>query len=200
MPPPAVRLDRLVETVEIVKGLLGGGPFTYEGQYHHANEALNMPPARQQPRPRVMLGGKGNRLLRIVAEHADGWNTCWAWTPTAYRERLDVLERACEKFDRDPASVWRTLGLYALCGEDERDLERRFARLRENSPKGVLDGVTLEAFREGRLVGTPDEVRAQLGEWEELGVDTVILGVGAVPFQVGARDDVDLLLETCTAR
>jgi alkanesulfonate monooxygenase SsuD/methylene tetrahydromethanopterin reductase-like flavin-dependent oxidoreductase (luciferase family) len=95
--------------------------------------------------------------------------------------------------------MWRTLGLYALCGEDERDLKRRFDRLRELSPEGVLDGVDLETFRVGRLVGTVDQVREQVREWEGLGVDTIMLGVGAVPFQVSAPDDVELLLEACTS-
>src|SRR4029077_7777542 len=116
MPPPGERLDRLTEALEVVKGLLSGGPFTYEGAYHPASDAKNMPPPQRQPRPRVFVGGKGDRLLRIVAAHADGWNTCWAWTLDAYRERLAVLERACEAVDRDPATVWRTLGLYALVG------------------------------------------------------------------------------------
>src|SRR3954470_1941875 len=115
MPPPGERLDRLTEALEVVRGLLGGGPFTYEGMYHRVVNAPNMPPAAQQPRPRVFAGGKGNRLLRVVAEHADGWNTCWTWTPDAYRERLRVLDVACARVDRDPASVWRSLGLYALC-------------------------------------------------------------------------------------
>ena len=44
-----------------------------------------------------------------------------------------------------PASVTRSLGLYTLCGEDDRDLDRRFARLQEVTPTGVLDGVTLDA-------------------------------------------------------
>jgi alkanesulfonate monooxygenase SsuD/methylene tetrahydromethanopterin reductase-like flavin-dependent oxidoreductase (luciferase family) len=90
--------------------------------------------------------------------------------------------------------VWRTVGLYALCGEDERDLQRRFDRLKECSPKGVMDGVDLAEFRKGRLVGTVDDVREQLAEWDALGVEMMILGVGAVPFQVSAIDDAELLL------
>jgi len=198
MPPPAERLDRLTEALEVVKGLLAGGPFTYQGMYHRAIDAPNMPPARQAPRPRVFVGGKGDRLLRIVATHADGWNTCWAWTPDGYRARLRVLEAACERVGRDPASVWRTLGLYALCGENERDLDRRFARLKRTSPPGVLDDVDLASFREGRLVGTVEEVREQVNQWDALGVETVVLGVGAVPFQVSSIDDVELLLHACT--
>jgi len=197
MPRPGVRLDRLVDALEVVKGLLGGGPLTHAGAHHRADAATNRPKALQHPRPRVFVGGKGDRLLRLAARHADGWNTCWVWTPDAYRQRLRVLDDACAKVGRDPATMWRTLGLYALCGEDERDLERRFDRLRANSPRGVLDGVDLATFRIGRLVGTVEEVRAQLHEWAELGIDTLVLGAGAVPFQVTAADDVELLLDAC---
>jgi alkanesulfonate monooxygenase SsuD/methylene tetrahydromethanopterin reductase-like flavin-dependent oxidoreductase (luciferase family) len=199
MPPPKVRLDRLIDAIEVVKGLLPGGPFSYAGEHHRAVDAHNLPAAVQQPRPRVMIGGKGDRLLRIVAARADGWNTCWAWTFDDYRERLGVLEQACEKVGRDPATVWRTLGLYALVGENEADLERRFAQLRETSPKGVLDGVSLADFRTGRLVGTVEQVQEQIRGWEALGVDTIILGAGAVPFQVAARDDVAMLVQACTS-
>jgi alkanesulfonate monooxygenase SsuD/methylene tetrahydromethanopterin reductase-like flavin-dependent oxidoreductase (luciferase family) len=199
MPPPGERLDRLTEALEVVKGLLAGGPFTYEGMYHRAVDARNLPPALQVPRPRVFVGGKGDRLLGVAAAHADGWNTCWVWTPEAYRERLRVLDAACARVERDPATVWRTLGLYALCGENERDLEQRFARLRASSPPGVLDGVDLPSFRRGRLVGTVDEVREQVRDWDRLGVETLVLGVGAVPFQVSSTDDVALLLHACTS-
>jgi alkanesulfonate monooxygenase SsuD/methylene tetrahydromethanopterin reductase-like flavin-dependent oxidoreductase (luciferase family) len=61
------------------------------------------------------------------------------------------------------------------------------------------NGVDLSDFRKGRLVGTVDEVREQVATWAELGVDTLILGVGAVPFQVSTPDDTELLLEACTS-
>jgi alkanesulfonate monooxygenase SsuD/methylene tetrahydromethanopterin reductase-like flavin-dependent oxidoreductase (luciferase family) len=200
MPPPRERLDRLREAVQVVTGLLGGGPLDFDGRYHRALGARNSPAAMQTPRPRVFVGGKGDRLLQLVAEHCDGWNTCWAWTPDQYRERLAVLDAACARVGRDPASVWRTLGLYALCGEDQADLERRFERLRANTPAGVLDGVTLDAWRKGRLVGTVEEVRDQAEEWGSLGIDTIIVGAGALPFQVGCIDDLSLLAEALLPR
>ena len=196
MPRPGERLDRLVDALTVLDGLLGGGPLDYAGVFHGAAGAENRPPAVQTPRPRLFVGGKGDRLLRIVAERADGWNTCWAWTPDAYRERLEVLDRACERVDRDPATVWRTLGLYALVGEDERDLARRFERMAAVSPPGVVTE-PLERWRVGRLVGTVDEVRDQVRVWQGLGVETLMLGVGAVPFQVTAPDDVELALHAC---
>ena len=146
----------------------------------------------QHPVP-VFLGGKGDRLLATVARLGAGWNTCWAWTHDAYGERLSALTRACERHDRDPATIWRSLGLYALCGEDERDLQRRFERLVAGTPAGVLDGVTLDDFRAGRLVGTVEQVAEQAAAWAELGVETLVLGCGAVPFQLVALDDAELL-------
>jgi probable F420-dependent oxidoreductase len=196
-PPPGVRLERLSEALAIVTAMLApdGGPVTFDGKFHRAEGARNLPPAIQQPRPPVFVGGKGNRLLRLVAKQADGWNTCWAWTPEQYRERLDVLNAACADVGRDPDTVWRSLGLYALCGENEADLARRFERLRDNTPPGVLDHTTLEEWRQGRLVGTVEQVREMAAGWAGLGIETLILGVGAVPFHVGAPDDVALLAE-----
>ncbi|MFO1538171.1 MAG: LLM class flavin-dependent oxidoreductase [Actinomycetota bacterium] len=196
MPRPGERVDRLREALTVVGDLLAGNPVTFAGRAHAAAGAVLDPPPVQTPRPPLFVGGKGDRVLRAAVDLADGWNTCWVWTPAAYRERLDALHRACDAAGRDPATVWRSLGLYALCGEDEADLARRFERLRAVSPPGVLD-VDLAEWREGRLVGTPEQIRAQLAGWADLGVETVILGVGAVPFQVGALDDVECLLEVC---
>ena len=94
MPPAGVRLARLRDAIIVCRGLLEGGPFTYEGTYHRALNASNRPASVQRPTPPIIVGGKGDRLLGIVAELADGWNTVWAWTYDDYRERVLVLERA----------------------------------------------------------------------------------------------------------
>jgi len=195
LPSPGKRLARLAEAIDVLRGLLGpaGGPVSVNGRFHRCRDARNLPPAIQQPNPPLFVGGKGDRLLRLVAERADGWNTCWVWTPDAYRGRVDLLERECERIGRDPATVWRSLGLYALCGESRSDLDRRFERMRARTPKGVLDGVTLDEWRVGRLVGTVDEVREQAAAWKALGVETLIVGAGALPFAVVDPDDVELL-------
>lgn len=195
MPSPGERMSRLSEALQVVRGALAGEELTFDGEYHQARGAIVDPPA--DPVPRVFAGGKGDRLLSIVSEHADGWNTCWVWTPEGYRQRLDVLERACERVGRDPATVWRTLGLYALVGESRADLERRFERMRERMPPGTLD-TSLDEWRPGRLVGTVDEVRAQARAWRDLGVETLILGLGSVPFAVSAPDDVELAVAALT--
>jgi alkanesulfonate monooxygenase SsuD/methylene tetrahydromethanopterin reductase-like flavin-dependent oxidoreductase (luciferase family) len=59
----------------------------------------------------------------------------------------------------------------------------------------VLDAVSLDDWRAGRLVGTVEQVREQAARWADLGVETLIVGPGAVPFQVASLDDVDALAE-----
>jgi alkanesulfonate monooxygenase SsuD/methylene tetrahydromethanopterin reductase-like flavin-dependent oxidoreductase (luciferase family) len=124
---------------------------------------------------------------------ADGWNTCWAWTPEDYRGRLDALNRACDAAGRDPASVRRTLGLYALAGENEADLAARYERMQAQAPGGMLDGVSLHEWRAGRLVGTPGQLAEQLAGWAALGVAELIVCAGPLPFSVSDRDDLELL-------
>jgi alkanesulfonate monooxygenase SsuD/methylene tetrahydromethanopterin reductase-like flavin-dependent oxidoreductase (luciferase family) len=193
LPPPGERLARLREALAVLDALLPGGPASLNGKAHIVRGATNLPPALQAPRPPIFVGGKGDRLLRLVAEAADGWNTCWIWTPDDYRARVAVLERACEEVGRDPASVRRTLGLYALAGEDERDLAARYEHMRATAPGGMLDSVPLEQWRVGRLVGTPDQLAEQAAEWAALGVAELIVSAGPLPFSVSSLDDVERL-------
>lgn len=195
---PGERLARLAETVEVLRGMWGGGPFSYEGRFQRAVDARSLPRPVQDPGPPVWLGGTGDRLLGLVARCADGWNTAWRRTPAAYRERVTVLHAACEGLGRDPASVALSVGLYALVGEDAADLSRRFERLRRLSPPGVLADASLDEWRRGRLVGTVAEVREQLAEWAALGVSTVVVSLGAVPFSVAAPDDAEMLAAACS--
>lgn len=180
---PGVRLRQLVEALEVMKA-------TFAGRW---GDAPCDPRPVQRPRPPLWVGGRGDRLLGVVAEHADGWNTVWAWTPEAYRERLDVIVRACERVGRDPAEVHLSLGLFALVGEDEADLRRRYERLQAATLPGIVDHVSLDEWRVGRLVGTVDQVAEQLAGWSALGVGTVIACLGALPFAVTEVEELELL-------
>lgn len=198
LPGPAERLARLREALLIVTGMFGGEPVTVEGEFHTVRKAVCLPPPVQRPRPRVFLGGKGDRLLRMVAELADGWNTVWAWSPSTYAERVTVLDAACEAAGRDPAMVWRSVGLYTLVGESEADLAARYRRMQSEAPGGMLDAVSLDDWRTDHLVGTPEAVREQMEAWAAVGVDQFVACVGPLPFSVSHPDDVALALSVLT--
>ena len=205
--PPKLLVRQLDTLQDLAGGRLipGAGAGWYEPEYAAAGIPFERPGIRLRQLADLLdlfgewglpklAGGRGDRFLReVVAGHADAWNTVWAWTPEAWAERSAFLDRACEAAGRDPASVERSLGLYALVGEDQRDLERRFARLQERTPAGVVDAMTLEEWKAGRLVGTVEEVRAQVARWETLGVSVLVAGMGALPFSASDPDDLALL-------
>jgi len=204
--PPELAVRQLDTLQELSGGRLipGAGAGWYEPEYAAAGIPFERPGVRLRQLADFLdllgrwglprwTGGVGDRFLELVAGHADGWNTVWSWTPGAYCERLDVLERACERIGRDPSEITRSLGLTTLVGENEADLRRRFRRLQECSPPGVISGKSLEEWKAGRLVGTVEEVRAQVAGWSSLGVSVIIAGPGALPFSATDPDDLELL-------
>jgi F420-dependent oxidoreductase-like protein len=191
-PPTAERIARLREAVDIVGGMLSSDRFTYEGKFYRVEDAPNDPPPVQQPRPPIWVGGKGGpKIMRIVAEAADGWNTVWRWTPETYWERIRELDRACERAGRDPASVRKSLGLYTVIGSDERDLAARWGRIVDQAP---IDGSRLrreDLSRDG-LVGTAEDCITRIKEFEALGVEHLICSFGLVPFTLTDPEQMEL--------
>lgn len=141
----------------------------------------------------IWYGGKGDRLVELAARHADGWNTVWAWTPEAYGRKLEILRRACDDVGRDPAELTLSVGLTTLVGEDEADVERRWQRRVEVTPHGILEGQDLATWRSDRLVGSVEDVREQVGRWRAIGVRSLVVNLGALPFSVVDPDDLDLV-------
>lgn len=197
--PPGTRIKRLRESAEIVARLLEGEVLYYDGTYYKTEGALCRPGPLQQPRPPIWIGGKGDLLLDTVARVADGWNWSWLGSLDTYKDRMAAARRACEKNDRDFSTLKRSVGVYLFTGKDEADLKRRFERLENTTPAGVLQAASREGavswddFRRDRVAGTVNEVVERLGELADLGVEEVIVSLGALPFQVSDLEDVELV-------
>jgi alkanesulfonate monooxygenase SsuD/methylene tetrahydromethanopterin reductase-like flavin-dependent oxidoreductase (luciferase family) len=107
-PSPPELVDRFREAVEIVDSMLRREVTTYDGRYHRLQEALSRPQPLQRPRPPLTLGAHGPKMLRIVAEYADAWNSFG--TVEEMRQRNQILDQHCAAIGRDPGEIWR--GLY----------------------------------------------------------------------------------------
>lgn len=66
------RVERLRETLEVLRAIWAGETVDFDGEFHHLQAA------RQGPRPLahipIVIGGVGPKTLRLVREHADWWN------------------------------------------------------------------------------------------------------------------------------
>jgi F420-dependent oxidoreductase-like protein len=106
LPPVKQRLDRFVEALLVLKGLLRAPLTTVDGEYYQLIDAVCEPKPVQEPLP-ILIGGSGEkRMLRIVAQHADLWN---AWgRPELIAHKSGVLDDFCAEVGRDPKAIART--------------------------------------------------------------------------------------------
>lgn len=66
-----VRIDRLEEGLAVVKGLLAGGKFTFCGRHYAITDHPGTPLPVQRPRPPILVGGGGRRILSLAGREAD---------------------------------------------------------------------------------------------------------------------------------
>lgn len=178
MPPVKERMDRLEEGITAIKALWTGGPVDLEGGYYQLRQALALPRPVRRPAPPLLIGGDGEiRLLRIVARHADEWNS-HAPGPDAYRVKLARLTEHCRVVGRDPEQIRRSWMGGALIGRDEGEVREKGRWLHAFLPAlaEVAPEHTPQALRrKSWLVGTPDQVGSQLEAWSTAGVQRVML-------------------------
>jgi probable F420-dependent oxidoreductase len=68
---PGVRIERLKESLAIIKGLFGEGPVSFKGKHYTINEHNGTPKPVQKPHPPILVGGGGKRVLSLAAGEAD---------------------------------------------------------------------------------------------------------------------------------
>ncbi len=80
LPPVKQLLDRFVEALQVLHGLLRTPTTTFAGEHYQLTDAVCEPKPVQDPLP-IMIGAKGEkRMLKVVAEYADAWNA-WGTGP-----------------------------------------------------------------------------------------------------------------------
>lgn len=169
-PPVPQRQAALAEAIEIILGVWGPEPFSYQGRYHTTEKEQIVPPPRQQPGPPLVLAGAGERTaLRLVARYADACNfgpghaTGLARTAHDVRHKNDVLDNYCREFGRDPRSVLRTHFTSWLMLAPTPEAAR--VKLARYYPEGIN-----EEQRYSRVVGNPEQVAGYYQSLVEAGM------------------------------
>ncbi|ELY68032.1 LLM class flavin-dependent oxidoreductase [Natrinema versiforme] len=187
--PPAERLRRLAETVEILQGLWTNETYSHEGENLEVDleNAFCEPQPVQEPHPPIWIGGGGEAFtLRYTAELADGWNY-GTLEPEGFTDKLDVLRDHCESEARYD-EIRKSAELFVFVGETtEAAADKREAFRSEFLPDGPSEPreFFLSGYLETAPTGTPAEVRDRLADYAAVGIEEVML---AVP---NAADDGD---------
>jgi F420-dependent oxidoreductase-like protein len=99
-PSTAERFERLEEALQICLQMWSDDEGPYRGRHYQLDETICRPMPVSSPRPRIMIGGSGERkTLRLVAQYADACNIFG--DPADLAHKIDVLRRHCDAIGRD---------------------------------------------------------------------------------------------------
>jgi alkanesulfonate monooxygenase SsuD/methylene tetrahydromethanopterin reductase-like flavin-dependent oxidoreductase (luciferase family) len=153
---PGERIDRLDEYCTVVRSLFEQSETDFKGRYFELSNAWCEPKPLQARLP-LLIGGKGDRMLRLVARHADQWNM-WAM-PTVFSERSGVLDQSCEAIGRDPATVRRSTQALVCLTESESEA------------RAFIDA----AGGRAAFAGTAKQFADLAAQWHDAGVDELVI-------------------------
>ncbi len=175
LPRAGELVSRFGEACAVLHGLLRDPRTTFEGEYYQLTDAECEPKGVQALLP-ILIGGKGERMLGIVARYAQEWNM-WA-SAELLAEKTEVLEAQCEKFGRDPATVERSVQAIVHVTDDESAARSLIEAV---APRPVFAG---PAERFGEMVAG----------WAEAGATEVVVPDFAMSTGQQRLDDMDALL------
>jgi probable F420-dependent oxidoreductase len=168
-----VRIDRLEESLAVLKGLLRDGTSTFSGTHYVTSGLGCFPQPTQRPHPPIFIGGGKQRVLRLAGREADivgilttsvatgvAVDDASERTAAAVRQKLDwVREGAGDRFDAIELSLVPTV----LLTDDREGVTERMIRERGWQGIGVADVLEMPSI----FIGTIEQVACAMHERRE---------------------------------
>lgn len=190
------RVAMMEESLELIKALwTEAGPISRQGSFYSVEGAVCQPQPLQKPHPPIWVGEVRAGLLDVCARHAQGWNS----VPVGLRElerRLQELELACQRQGRPIGDIEKSYETQILVAASRSELRQLLQGMVDLAPENELDPA-MKAFLSGQsehipaalsspfLIGTPDEVEAQIRAYIELGISHFMLWFMDAPDEGG---------------
>lgn len=181
------RLDRLDESVMLMRRLLDGERVTHEGRFYKMTDALCEPRPLQDKLP-ILIGGSGPRkTLRTTALRADAWNT--SGTVDEVTEKLAILDSHCADVGRDRSEIELTISFPIIIRDDAAEAQEHYDAALAYNGADDMGQVPI-------LLGPPSTVADGLRPYRDLGFRTVIVRMPAPfdPETIARIGEVDSLL------
>jgi len=170
------RLDRLDESVAMLRAAFDGQAVTSAPGAHYAFDEFVVLPRPLQARLPIMIGGSGEKkTLRTVAKYADQWNGMGEADFLAHK--VEVLKAHCEAVGRDVAEIEFTAGCKPIIRDSEAEARRVWEAQMANNKTSMADVVDDSTF----WVGTPELIVERMQERKALGFHTFLAELAA-PF------------------
>lgn len=177
-PKPSTRIGMLREGVEIMQAMWTEDEVTYDGKYYQLVDAVCQPKPVQQPHIPFWIAGGGEQLtLNVAARYAQYTN--YANSLDEFNHKSDVLRGHCEDVGRDFDSITRTTNFNVLCAPTEAAVTEMVESVRAHYTPFIgadkADALVGNFVKNGGIVGTPEQIVAELREWEQHGMSYAII-------------------------
>ncbi|MDP7630878.1 MAG: LLM class F420-dependent oxidoreductase [SAR324 cluster bacterium] len=151
------------ESINIMRELWTSEDPEYDGEFYSFSEVKFSPKPAQKPGPPILVGGISRPALRRAATLGDGWHPLRP-SMTELADNIQVIRRIATEARRDPSEI-------------------------EVSVRTELDVTDSPSDGEAStMIGTVDQLRSTIEQYEELGVSELVLSV--------STNDVDRILRT----
>jgi alkanesulfonate monooxygenase SsuD/methylene tetrahydromethanopterin reductase-like flavin-dependent oxidoreductase (luciferase family) len=149
---PRDRVERMGETLDVLRLLWSGESADYDGRFHKLRGAVLAPkPLGRIP---ILIGGSGPKTLALVREHADWWNL-----DTRYADRMHGAE-----YDE----------LRAQIGEARISVQQKIGHVTRGASHDEVSEKAKRRFgRKGVRLGTGGELVDYFAELAGRGVERV---------------------------
>lgn len=144
---------RFAEALQIIVPLLREGHVDFQGRYYQVQNCVLRPRGPSAGGPPILIGARRPRMLELVAQYADAWNTAWHIDPAAVTSRYEEFQQACTRLGHDSARVELTVGTVVRLRPPEEDPPER------------------------AISGTPQEVVQQLQALVDVGARHLIVSL-----------------------
>jgi probable F420-dependent oxidoreductase len=183
---PGIRIARLQEALEIITSMWENEKTTFEGEYYSTKEIAIATDLQGQPRPPILIGGGGPRVLRLAGRYADivGINpkliegkvtkdTPADSTAARVLEKIGWVREGAEAAGRNPDDIeFNSLSFVTAIADDVSGLR---AGLAGNSGMTVDEVADCPLF----LTGSAQEIRDRLEKRrEETGISFIVIQGG----------------------
>ena len=161
------RFTRFEEGLQVVSKLLQSDePVDFQGSYYQLQDAILLPRPQRPGGPPLLVGGNGlKRTLPLAARYAQEWNGVYI-TPEQFTERNQRLDELLAENGRSRQDLRRSLMVGCRFGRDSAELQSKLAKEKDWAN---------EMRRNGMAVGTGNEIADQLVQWQEAGVQRIML-------------------------
>ena len=184
------RYARTSEWLEIVDRLWREDHFSFEGRYYKVEDAVLQPKPRRKPV--IYAGGESERAKQVISTQCDAY-VMHGDEPARVKEKIDDMKRRREEAGLAPM-IFGVAG-YTIVRNSDVEVKRELDRITDVKQSAAGYGnyqdwlantkleqqVSLEDYsvsnrglRSG-LIGMPDQVAERVAEFEEAGVDLLLL-------------------------